>query len=147
MSETKKTHDVIVQKDIALATGESLSVYAQKVRDAGKSYIKQKLNLGKDSSCYPVEIFSKSVVFDVYQFGENVEESKRVRFYAAAYTRKNDGSFEFNTLTEVERVVGYQPKEAATAVTKGHAPAQPQAPESPDAPGWLVAKALWNGVL
>lgn len=113
------THHVIVQKDITLATGESLATYAQKVRDAGTKYVRQKLNLGtkSDCSCYPIEIFSKSVIFDVYQYGPNVNESDRCRYYAVAYARKDDGSFEFSTLTEVERVVGYQAKGTA-AVTK-----------------------------
>lgn len=113
------SHPVVVQKDISLATGESLGVYAQKIRDAGTKYIKQKLNLvPKESSCYPVEIFSKSVIFDVYRYGPNIDETKRCTYYAAAYTRKDDGSFEFSTLTEVERVVGYQAKDSTTPTTK-----------------------------
>lgn len=119
MEDTKqRTHEVVVQKDITLATGESLQAYTQKVRDAGCKYVKQKLNLGKESGCYPVEVFSKSVIFDVYQYGPNVDESTRYRYFAAAYTRKDDGAFEFSTLTEVERVISYQPKATATPVTK-----------------------------
>jgi hypothetical protein len=140
MTTEKLTHDVLVQKDITLGTGESISAYSQKVRDAGSKYVKQKLNLVKDSGCYPVEIFSKSVIFNVYQYGPTVEDDKRSRYFAVAYTRKNDGTFEFATLTEVEQVVGYQPKDS-TAVTKS-------ATTGLNAPGWQsVAKALWNGVL
>lgn len=113
------SHPVVVQKDITLATGESLQTYSQKVRDAGTKYVKQKLNLGtKDCSCYPVEIFSKSVIFDVYQYGPNTDEPNRCKYYAVAYTRKDDGAFEFSTLTEVERVVGYQAKDSTVPTTK-----------------------------
>jgi hypothetical protein len=133
----ESTHNVIVQKDIALATGESLGAYAQKVRDAGMKYVKQKLNLVKDSSCYPVEIFSKSVIFNVYQYGPTIDEDKRSRYFAAAYARNDDGSFEFSTLTEVEQIVGYQAKESAS-VSKS---VDPQ-------PGWRpIVKSLWNGLL
>lgn len=136
MSE-RASHNVIVQKDIALASGESLGTYTQKVRDAGTKYVKQKLNLTKDSYCYPIEIFSKSAVFSVYQYGQTVDEDKRSRYFAAAYSRKDDGAFEFSTLTEVEQVVGYQAKESAS-VTKA----------ADDMPGWVpTAKSLWNGVL
>lgn len=149
------THHVVIQKDITLATGESLATYAQKVRDAGTKYVRQKLNLGtkSDCSCYPIEIFSKSVIFDVYQYGPNVNESDRCRYYAVAYARKDDGSFEFSTLTEVERVVGYQAK-GATAVTKELLPSDGDGASKPtkkaleDAPGWTpTAKAFWSGVL
>lgn len=143
MSEAQVTHDVAVQKDITLAAGESLQAYTQKVRDAGCKYVKQKLSLDKNAGCYPVEVFSKSVVFDVYQYGENVDESKRYRYFAAAYARKNDGTFEFSTLTEVERVISYRPKETA-AVTK----AKREEHEVADAPGWQrTEKSLWHGVL
>lgn len=132
------SHNVVVQKDITLATGESIGSYAQKVREAGAKYVKQKMNLVKDSGCYPIEIFSKSAIFSVYQYGPTVDEDKRSRYFAAAYTRKNDGTFEFSTLTEVEQVVGYQPKESASVVTKAIDPT----------PGWVsVAKSLWNNVL
>lgn len=113
------SHPVAVQKDITLATGESLQAYSQKVRDAGTKYVKQKLNLQpKDCSCYPIEIFSKSVIFDVYQYGPNTDETNRCKYYAVAYSRKDNGSFEFSTLTEVERVVGYQVKDSAVPTTK-----------------------------
>lgn len=132
------SHPVVVQKDITLATGESLQTYSQKVRDAGTKYVKQKLNLAtKDCSCYPVEIFSKSVIFDVYQYGPNIDETNRTKYYAVAYTRKDDGAFEFSTLTEVERVVGYQAKDSAVPTTK-----------AADSPGWApTRKSLWQGVL
>ena len=138
MSETQH-HNVIVQKDITLATGESLSAYANKIREAGTKYVKQKLNLTtKDCGCYPTEIFSKTAIFSVYQYGPNVDDDKRSRYFAVAYSRNSDGTFEFSSLTEVEQVVGYQPKDSTTATTKA----------IDNAPGWApVAKALWNGVL
>lgn len=143
MEERRHTHDVVVQKDIALATGESLSAYTQKVRDAGCKYVKQKLNLGDKSGCYPIEVFSKSVIFDVYNYGPTSSDTN-YRYFAAAYTRKDTGEFEFSTLTEVERVVSYQPKTTAVPVTKAASPAS----ELADAPGWqLTAKSLWHGVL
>lgn len=133
------SHPVVVQKDIALATGESLQTYSQKVRDAGTKYVKQKLNFAtKNCSCYPVEIFSKSVIFDVYQYGQNIDEANRCKYYAVAYTRKDDGAFEFSTLTEVERVVGYQAKDSTMPTTKA----------VDDSPGWVpTQKSLWQGVL
>jgi hypothetical protein len=140
MSAETATHNVIVQKDIALATGESLSAYTQKVRDAGCKYVKQKLSLVKDSGCYPVEIFSKSVIFSVYQYGPSVDENQRNRYFAAAYARNKDGSFEFSTLTEVEQVVGYQPKDSTMPTTK--------AKTVDEMPGWIATtKSLWNNVL
>lgn len=135
-----QTHDVVVHKaSIALADGESIGQYTSKLRDAGRSYINQKLNLVKDASVYPVEIFSKSIVFDVYQYGPNSAPDKRARFYAAAYTRKDSGDFEFSTLTEVERVTMYQAKQTAT-VTKAQG-------EDTDHPGWDVKKSLFAGVI
>lgn len=131
-----QTETIRVQKDIALSTGESLGAYVQKVRDAGCKYVKQKLNLPtKDAYCYPVEVFSKSVIFSVSQYGANVEESQRYRYFAAAYTRKDTGPFEFSTLTEVEQVVSYQPKESAS-VTKAKSETET-----------VVLKSLWHNVL
>jgi hypothetical protein len=136
MSKSKQL--VAVQKDISLATGESVGAFTQKIRDAGTKYIKQKLNIGaKDSYCYPIEIFSKSIIFSVYQYNTSSGEDSRSRYYAVAYARNKDGTFEFSTLTEVEQVVGYQPKDS-TAVTKA----------AGDHAGWQsVAKSLWNDVL
>lgn len=130
---------VKVQKDITLATGESLTAYTQKVRDAGCKYVKQKLNLpAKDAYCYPVEVFSKSVVFGVSMYGPNIEEAQRYRHFAASYTRKDTGVFEFDTLTEVEQVVSYQPK-ATASVTK--------AKETAAAFEMVTLKSIWSGVL
>ena len=133
------SHPVVVQKDIALATGESLQVYSQKVRDAGTKYVKQKLNiLPKDASCYPIEIFSKSVIFDVYRYGPNVDDTNRCKYYAVAYSRKADGTFEFSTLTEVERVVGYQAKDSTIPTTKA----------ASNHSGWQpTTKSLWHDIL
>jgi hypothetical protein len=131
-----QTETVKVQKDITLATGESVNAYTQKVRDAGCKYVKQKLNLGpKDTYCYPVEVFSKSVIFNVSNYAPNVDETQRYRYFAAAYTRKDTGAFEFSTLTEVEQVVSYQPKESAS-VTKAKAETET-----------VVLKSLWHNVL
>lgn len=138
---------ILVQKDIKLATGESLSTFSQKLREAGVSYMERKLNVVKGgadtTSIYPIEIFSKSAIFNVYKYGPNVKSSEREAFYAVAYTRKEDGAFEFSTLTEVERVIGFQAKQSATPVSK----AKKQAPEHQDAPGWHVKKAFWANVL
>lgn len=142
MSQAKANqHNVVVHKaSITLADGESIGQFTSKLRDAGRNYIASKLNLPKDSSVYPVEIFSKSIVFDVYQYGPNVKEGDRARFYAAAYARKDSGDFEFSTLTEVERVTSYQAKQTATVMKA-----------SDKAPGWVevaVAKAaFWSGVI
>lgn len=139
MAETQ-THDVIVHKaSISLADGESIQQYTKRLREAGVKFIGMKLNLVKDSSVYPVEIFSKSLVFDVYQYGPNVDADKRARFFAAAYTRKANGDFEFSTLTEVERVTVYQPK-SSVSITKALADGEAH-------PGWNVKKALFEGVV
>lgn len=117
-----QTHDVVVHKaNITLADGESVQQFMSKIRDAGKTFVGTKLNLVKNADVYPVEVFSKTIVFDVYQYGPDVPANKRARFFAAAYSRKNDGGFEFTTLTEVERVTVYQPKQnaAVTKSTKG----------------------------
>jgi hypothetical protein len=151
----KQTQLVAVQKDIALATGESVGMYARKIGEAATKWAKQKLNLGaKDASCYPVEIFSKSIILSIYVYNNsttNGDEYSRSRYYAAAYARNKDGTFEFSALTEVEQVVGYQPKDSA-AVTKAAAAQDDEASETveeiDDRPGWQsIAKSLWNGVL
>jgi hypothetical protein len=153
----QRTVDVLVQKDISLATGESVNAFVEKVRNAGIGYLRQKLNVpinkagSVSTHIYPVEIFSKSIIFDVYKYGDGVKDEDKARFYAVAYARKDDGSFEFSTLTEVERVVGYQPKSTAVAKSKeGGKPFEPieiAYAELDAAPGWAVAKSFWNGVL
>lgn len=151
MSEEKTTHDVVVHKgSITLADGESLSQFTSKLRDAGSKFMASKLNLMKDSSVYPIEIFGKSIVFDVYQYGPNVPAEKRQRFYAAAYTRKDSGDFEFSTMTEVERVTTYQAKQTAVAKSKDAKTqsAPEQRAELTNAPGWVqTKKAFWAGVI
>lgn len=150
------THDVLVQKDISLATGESLNKYLEKIREAGLTFVKQKLNIvdksgtanspGSGASIYPIEVFSKSIIFSVYVYGANVES--RDRYYAAAYSRNKEGAFEFSALTEVERVVGYQPKESATSIKKAKDAKRQQEDELEAAPGWaFTTKAIWNDVL
>lgn len=144
----KKTHDVIVHKaGLPLMTGESLGKFSGRLREAGMAYVNNSLSLVKDSSVYPVEIYGKSVVFDVAQYGKDVPSNKRYRFFAAAYTRKENGAFEFSTLTEVERVVTYQTK-PPMAVTKAAARPVENAKTFEGAPDWKhVNKSLWANVL
>lgn len=138
MTQPAPTHDVVVRKDIKLETGESISDFTRKARESGVKYIRQQLNLDKkESGVYPIEIFSKSMVFDVYKYSP-ANEDDRIRYYACAYTRKNDGTFDFSTLTEVERVTMYQPKSTAM-VTKSA--------DEGDHPGWDVKKSVWHGVI
>lgn len=122
---TTATHDVYVRKDIKLATGESLADYTSAIRDAGQKFLTQKLNLKSDSGpngttcdCYSLEIFSKSIIFCVYKYGPKVAADDRSRYYALGYTRNSDGTFEFTSPVEVERVTSFQVKPAASSVTK-----------------------------
>lgn len=132
-----QTHEVVVRKDISLANGESLADFTRKAREDGTKFVRQKLNLQpKESGVYPIEIFSKSMVFDVYKYNATSGED-RVRYYACAYSRKNDGSFEFGSLTEVERVTSYR--------AKTNTPVMKSADDQHE--GWNVKKSLFAGVI
>jgi hypothetical protein len=135
MSSKNPTHNVAVHKAaITLGTGESIGQFTSRIREAGVKFLKQKLNLTK-AGIYPVEIFSKTIVFNVYKFGDsNTTGEAFDKLYAVAFTRKNSGDFEFGTLIEVERVTSYHAKSKTMDVTKSlH-------------PGW-VEKSLWGGIL
>lgn len=147
MAEDKKTHDVVVRKDIALANGESLRDFTQKARDQGTKWVRQKLNLVKDASVYPIEIFSKSMVFDVAQYGPNVDQTKRYRFFAASYTRKSGGDFEFGSLTEVERVTSFRAKESAPVMKSADGDQISEAEAADRVEGWQTKKSLFAGVI
>lgn len=109
-SNNKLQCNVFVRKDIKLSTGESIQQFTQKARDKGVKWLHQQLNVDKTkASIYPVEIFSKAMVFDVYKYSTGNTESSQ-SYYACAYARKDNGEFEFSNLIEVERVVSFQQK-------------------------------------
>ncbi len=139
MTNQKNAHDVIVHKANApISKGESLADFSIAVGDAGKTFVRQQLNLdSKKSDVFVIEIFSGSVVFDVFTFGSSV---RKRRFFAVAYTRNAQQGFEFSNLTEVQRVVSFEAKPQGVPVTK-----------TAGAEGWVDTKKasadMWYGVI
>jgi hypothetical protein len=118
-SDQKIEHSVIVHKaSIPLAKGESISQFTQKLSDAGRKALYQKLNLtpysntvkdGSYSSVYNIEAFAGSAVYEVYSYKGNGGGSD-YKYYAMKYARNEAGDFSFSDLTEVVRTIGYKPK-------------------------------------
>jgi hypothetical protein len=163
MDQRTVTYEVIVHKaSLALAKGESLSMFTQKLREAAGKAIALKLNLtAKNCSVYMVETFADSAVFDVTK-RPVVEGGQYIyAYYALKYSRKADGTFEFSDTTEVERVTSFQPKtmlDVATNTNKANK-AELEVDDDEDEekeelskkdapPGWTYTKkSLWGGVL
>lgn len=100
--------DVIVHKaNIPLMKGESISKFTQTLSEKAKDHCFTKLNMvaGKDYA-WMAEAFDDSVVLSTYK------GSKPNKYYAFTYGRDaKTGEFSFGSLTEVEKVIGYKPKE------------------------------------
>jgi len=164
MDQRTITYDTIVHKaNLALAKGESLSQFTQKLREAANKAIALKLNLtAKNCSTYMVETFADSAIFDVTKRPLVDGGPYSYAYYAIKYSRKDDGSFEFSDATEVERVTSFQPK-APMSVTKAkkgllddeddledeedeELSKKPMKKDAP--PGWTyTTKSLWGGLL
>lgn len=167
MDQRTVTYETIVHKaNLALAKGESLNQFTQKLRDAASKAIALKLNLTVNNcSAYMVETFADSAVFDVTKRPLKEGGQYSYAYYAMKYSRKADGAFEFSGVTEVERVTSFQPKanmDLATATNKAAKKAaesdgdeddlddeEPEELSKKDAPpGWVVTnKSLWVGLL
>ncbi len=164
MSKTT-THEVVVHKaGLTLMKGESLGQFTRSLSVAARKALGQKLNLdfaatNKNGSptagAYMLEVFSDSLVFDVWK-AQSENEPSNYRYFAMKYSRKATGEFEFSYTTEVERVTTYQAKESAP-VTKAKpdpkkafapAPAERQVAKAlPQVtPGWQqTSKSFWSG--
>ncbi len=169
-------YECIVHKaNVPLAKGESLGSYTNALSQDSRAYIMKQLNLnslsktapgvnGAGVGCYMIEAYGDKAVFNVYKYGGN--EASTDKFYAIKYTRKSDGKFDFSDLSEVQRVVSFQPK-STLEVTKGKKAAPPEDGEEEDdeelsakkpkkkttkefAPGWESANKagdVWDGIL
>jgi len=173
MEQRIVTYEVIVHKaNLALAKGESISQFTQKLLEAANKAIALKLNLtAKNCSVYMIETFADSAVFDVTKRPAIEGGPYSYAYYALKYTRKDDGSFEFSDATEVERVTSFQPK-AQMSVTKASSQKagakkdllgdeddmedeedeelskKPKSTKKDAPPGWTyTTKSLWGGVL
>lgn len=174
--EQRITYEVVVHKaNLPLAKGESVSQFTSRLREAAAKQIAMKLNLTpQNCSVYMVETFADSAIFDVSKRPAVTGDAWSYAYYAAKYTRKVDGSFEFGETTEVERVTSYQPKpkmDVTTATNKAkkdmleddeeeeddledeETEELAKKPKKSDAkkeapPGWAyTTKNLWNGLL
>ncbi len=165
------SYEVIVHKaNLALAKGESVNAFTQKLREAASKAIALKLNLtAANCSVYMIETFADSAVFDVSKRPVVAGDSWTYSYYALKYSRKADGAFEFSDTTEVERVTSFQPKpklDVTTNTNKAKAKAKKEDLEVGEAdddedddmpaelskkdapPGWTyTTKSLWGGVL
>lgn len=137
---SEQSMEVVVHKAaLQLKAGESVSVFTQNLTDAGRSYLKQKLNLQKGDACYAMETFADKVVFNTYKYENPPSQDK---YYAVKYSRKPDGSFEFGEAVEVQRVTTYEAKNNTFTVTKSK-DGDDEAP-----PGWAtVKKSMWGNLL
>lgn len=173
MEQRNVTYEVIVHKaNLALAKGESVNQFTQKLREAASKAIALKLNLtAANCSVYMIETFADSAVFDVTKRPLKEGGQYSYAYYALKYSRKADGSFEFSDTTEVERVTSFQPKallETTTLTNKAKKADLEVEPEDDDMedeeeeelskkpakakkdapPGWTyTTKSLWGGVL
>lgn len=151
--QKKLQHDVLVRKDIKLATNESVHDFTQALSNDVRKFVRQKLNLDvTKSDVYVMDVFSKSAVVEVFKFGPNIDSVDRRRFFAMAFTRKDTGTFEFSNTVEVERVTSFREKKTSvlkTAVMK-NADAEVRddlADDTPKCDGWITMKQFWGGVL
>lgn len=125
-----KTYEVAVRKDFPLASGESIWSATKKLCDGARKFLLAKMNLTeKAGGCYLVEAFSTAAVFAVYKY-ESGDDGK-TRYWAVSFKRDDDGSFDFGSTQEVERVTSFQPKPSSSPTLK-------------TLDGW---KPFWNGAL
>lgn len=147
MEETKQiSYEVAIHKaGLPLRDGESLNEFTQQLRDSGSQTLTKKLNLVNTeknySSVYMVEAFGSAAIFEVYKSGPNISPNDRMRFYAMKYSRDDSGGFQFDNMTEVQRVTRFEQKKPAQVMKS-------VAAEQEVAPGWQKSvKGLWDTVL
>ena len=133
MSEIIKMKVAVHKSKIALATGESIDQYVRKLRDEGREHVMKKVSLADtDGGAYLVEAFSDKAVFSVYKYGAGGDS-----YVSTTYKRKEDKSFEFGEITEVEKVVSFKPKSGDEAIED----------VSKNLGDWVkVEKNLWGGL-
>jgi len=170
MEQRTVTYEVIVHKaNLALAKGESVNQFTQKLREAASKAIALKLNLtAANCSVYMIETFADSAVFDVTKRPLKEGGQWAYAYYALKYSRKADGSFEFSDTTEVERVTSFQPKATLEVTTLTNKAKKGLLDDDEDdledeedeelakkpktkkdaPPGWTyTTKSLWGGLL
>lgn len=114
MTETK-TRDVLVHKaNLPLAEKESVGEFMQKLRKSLAGFILPKVKATKNGSVWPLEVFSKSVISEVYMPTQKDDEVS-YRLFKCDFTRKGD-SFSFGEPREVKR--GFVDLETGVDVTK-----------------------------
>jgi hypothetical protein len=163
MESRSVSYECVVHKaNLVLGKGESLGAYTSKLREAANAHIAKSLNLTpKNCSSYMVEAFADAAIFDVSKRPMVEGNPWTYALYAVKYTRKADGTFEFNDTTEVERVVSYQAK-GPMSVTKAkkcddgdeefedeELAKKPAKTKKEFAPGWVAAEKSvnWSGLL
>jgi hypothetical protein len=127
-----------------------LHQYTAAVGDATLTYISKSLNLTEKDYVYPVEVYADRVVAEVYKSSSS---RSSYAYYAMEYERKTDKSFEFDGLTEVQRVVSYKPKSSVTIAksTDGRDVERPVFETKKGVPGWKptvdILKDFWAPVV
>lgn len=152
MTKEKLQHNVVVRKDIKLATGETLRDFTQKLSDGVRKFMFQKLSLGSEkASVFTEDVFSTALVVEVFKFGQMGNADDRRRFFAMKFTRDDKGTFQFSNMIQVERVTSFRPKETGlTPTTKSKDDAVEDTPVKKAldvCEGWLTQKQLWGDVL
>lgn len=126
-----ETREVLVHKaNLPLGEKESVGEFMQKLRKSLAGYILPKMKVSKNGSVWPIEVFSKSVIAEVYVPTQKDDEVN-YRLFKCDFVRKGD-DFKFGETREVKR--GFVDVETGVEVTKA-----------------LVEKSvgggIWTGVL
>jgi len=126
-----ETREVLVHKaNLPLGEKESVGEFMQKLRKSLAGYLLPKMNVAKNGSVWPIEVFSKSVIAEVYVPTQKDDEVN-YRLFKCDFVRKGDDEFKFAEPREVKR--GFVDIETGVEVTKA-----------------LVEKSaggIWTGVL
>ena len=134
MSEVIEMEVAVHKAKISLKSGESISDYTAKLRNEGREHVMKKLSIGdSEGSAWMAEAFSTKAVFSVYKYDSGEGDA----YFSTTYKRKEDSSFEFGDVTEVERVTTFEPK-SGTGVQD----------VSKNLDGWVkVKKSFWGGLI
>jgi hypothetical protein len=130
MTETK-TRDVLVHKaNLPLGEKESVGEFMQKLRKSLGGFLLPKLKVSKNGSVWPVEVFSKSVIAEVFVPSQKDDEPS-YQLFKCDFVRKGD-DFKFAEPREVKR--GFIDVESGVEVAKAITEVEKRA-------------ELWTGVL
>lgn len=138
--KTQVVNCIVHKASIALIKGESLDDFRRKLGRAAEVHAMQKLSIAKGDA-WPVEVFSKTVVVNVYEYDRPANQTaKKAGLYAMGYSRDKAGEFSFESLTPVERVTGFRAKATSLTVSKAF-------DTTHVADGWRKAeKGLWTSL-